>query len=329
MRSVEDFSKLVLNLHRAAAEMPMEHFQGWALELISQHIQFDAAWWGMSATADDSFALHSSYPYKLPENFGDLWERVRHEDAFARLVSRNPGITVYSDTEIFADAPHMRAFTEAFDIRQVLCTIDLDKTLDIVTFVVLYRMGAGVPFSEEERAFKQLMMPHLFACWNYNRIAQISQLRLSNWDPGFIVAIADRRGVIHHAGPNFAQLMREEWPHWRSPLLPPPLLTVCQRHSSNFAGDRLVINLSRVRDWVLLVVNRRRPADSLSRQERLIAEAFAQGESYKEIARRLTMSPATVRHHLRRIYEKLEISDKAQLAQLMRRDVAPLAGGMG
>lgn len=295
----------------------MEAFQARALDLLSEYLQFDSAWWGMSAAAEHGLGLHNSFPYKLPPEFGDLWEFVRHEDCFASMIIKTPGISMYCNTDIFKNLPSMSAFIDRFNIKQVLGTVIADQDLGMKTFLAIYRHGHTPPFNEDERVFKQLAVPHLFSCWGYNRIAQISQLRLSNLDPGFVVATADRKGVLHHASANVIALLREEWPQWKSPFLPPMLMSACQRGNSSFTGGKLSMTLSRAGDWVLLFVKRRRPGDDLSKKERMIAEAYARGESYKEIARNLTLSPATVRHHLRRIYEKLEISDKAQLAQLI------------
>jgi DNA-binding CsgD family transcriptional regulator len=317
-KGIEAFSKLVFDLHRAASETPMERFQEQALELLSEYVAFDSAWWGMSATAGRDFDVHSSYTYKLPANFGELWERIRHDPKMSRMVSKAPGFTLNCKlSEFFVDAPQIRAITEVLSIRQLLFTFDLNRNVNILTFLVLYRADEERAFSEEDRLFTQLAVPHLFACWSRNRIMQISQLRISRMNADFLVALADRKGVVHDAPPGFAELMREEWPDWRSATLPSALTRVCQRQMSSYGGDRLTVKASAVRDWVLLLVSKRAPADRLSNQERTIASAFAKGDSYKEIARSLTISPATVRHHLRRIYEKLEISDKAQLAQLM------------
>jgi len=52
----------------------------------------------------------------------------------------------------------------------------------------------------------------------------------------------------------------------------------------------------------------------LSKRELTVTEHYASGQSYKEIARELGVSPSTVRNHIASIYRKLEISNKAQLA---------------
>ena len=51
----------------------------------------------------------------------------------------------------------------------------------------------------------------------------------------------------------------------------------------------------------------------LTRRELTVAEKYAEGLSYKEIARDFGISPATIRNHIAAIYRKLEINNKAQL----------------
>ena len=51
----------------------------------------------------------------------------------------------------------------------------------------------------------------------------------------------------------------------------------------------------------------------LSERERMIAERYAGGESYKDIAEALYIAPATVRNHLAAIYRKLGVNGKPGL----------------
>jgi len=57
--------------------------------------------------------------------------------------------------------------------------------------------------------------------------------------------------------------------------------------------------------------------DALSPRELEIAQAYAEGASYREIAEQLFVAPTTIRTHLRNIYEKLGISNKASLFSLL------------
>lgn len=57
--------------------------------------------------------------------------------------------------------------------------------------------------------------------------------------------------------------------------------------------------------------------DQLTPREMDIARLFTQGFSYKEVAMKLSISPATVRNHIARIYSKTDVRNKVALSQLL------------
>ena len=50
----------------------------------------------------------------------------------------------------------------------------------------------------------------------------------------------------------------------------------------------------------------------ISRRELQVLEALADGQSNKEIARTLAISPNTVKTHIARLYEKLQVNGRVQ-----------------
>lgn len=64
--------------------------------------------------------------------------------------------------------------------------------------------------------------------------------------------------------------------------------------------------------------------DNLSQRELQIAQAYARGATYSDIAQTLHIAPSTVRTHLATIYRKLEVSSKLDLAARLEGD-APTA----
>lgn len=101
------------------------------------------------------------------------------------------------------------------------------------------------------------------------------------------------------------------------PELPAALAGALRNGSGSHVGSAIVARSDVVADLQLLEVRARSPVDRLSRRERTVAASFAEGHSHKEVAESLGLSPATVRHHLRRIYSKLAVSDKAALSRLL------------
>ena len=57
--------------------------------------------------------------------------------------------------------------------------------------------------------------------------------------------------------------------------------------------------------------------ETLSKRELEVATSYAEGASYKEIARDLGISPTTVRSHLRTVYGKLNVTSKIALSQVL------------
>ena len=101
--------------------------------------------------------------------------------------------------------------------------------------------------------------------------------------------VAESRGVLRSAATTLSSIGAAYWAD-------------LARSELRAAGERLSESLQTA-------------SDPLSAQERQIARLAAQGLSNREIGARLFLSPRTVGSHLYRIFPKLGVSSRAQLAQ--------------
>ena len=77
------------------------------------------------------------------------------------------------------------------------------------------------------------------------------------------------------------------------------------------------ISLSNNRgDLFKLTVRAKSQLDDLTLREKQVIEGICQGNTFKQIAKNLSLSPSTVSNHLYRIYLKLGIHSRNQLIAL-------------
>jgi DNA-binding CsgD family transcriptional regulator len=307
-------SALLLDLYRYSRELPLAEFQEQALTKLRVFLAFDSAWWGVSAP---NRLIHSSFPYQLPDHYETFYrESVRETDTLAQATLDYPGTAVHFTPDDMGHSPGLNRLTHRFGIHQALCASLAIPTLNLVTFLSLYRHDGAPQFTEEERNFLELVVPHMWATWS------------SNWTSNWIVrcqhggqssvshAIADQGGTLHRAEPHFLELMRTEWPQWIGPNLPDELQSLL-RTRGRYCGRVTTIHHTPVRGLTLLEIRMRSALESLTPRELAVATAFGEGQSHKTIALRFGISPATVRHYLRTIYAKTNVSNKAELANLL------------
>lgn len=330
--NTDSFGKTLLELYRLSRTVPMAQFQRQALDAISARFDFDSAWWGMAsrdarATGPDGLPLrpgqdleiHASLPYRLPASYPGLWYDIKEEDTIAQAVMAAPGTTVnFTRKQLYA-SPGLASLMARFGIQNCLCTVTLQPELNLMCFLSLYRLEGKPPFSENERRYMQLLMPHVTAALTGNWMLHLERTRAARGSSGAGAAlgVVDRRGMLHVADQGLAELLRREWPNWTGPLLP-EVLQDHLRTRTPHRGARLSVRFHGVGDLWMLDLRAVTEAGRLTPREAEIARRFSLGESHKEIARALEIAPTTARHHLREIYRKLEVSDKAELARKLQ-----------
>ncbi len=312
---MQKFSNYLLKLSRGALEKPADEFKDWALSETKNLIPFDSCVWGMGSWINDTPAIHTIHLHNLAEHFLESWMRFQHEDKVTRDVTLNSNSTFnvdvaheYENTSIY------NVHCKDFCIEHLVATGTIDPDTRLLNTMVFYRSNINQPFSEQERALKEILFQHLVEAARINWLTNLPNMFSAYQRSSFnALAACNDSGLLHVAMPSFVAICREEWASWKGPFLPPEVLTVMHKNQS-YIGQFIVISIFKINEIILLRARAKVSADALSRREYEIAQQIADGRDYKTIAINLNISPATVRTHTTNLYLKLGINDKAKLA---------------
>jgi DNA-binding CsgD family transcriptional regulator len=315
MIAVNELAGFLLELYAGANESPMAQFMPDALRALKRRLRFDAAWWGMRGLGNDGGKVYCSYVDEAPRELPDLWRTLWEGDAAAvRLLTHSGSETARLEASVFRGGEGLRWLARASGVHNVLCTESTSEQMAHGVFLCLFRRDERDVFTEDERQLKQLVMPHLQSALRMNRAAHLRRLA-PQADAGW--ALIDQRGSVHDADGAFVRAIEQAWPHWCGPLLPHEMLSRLGSPVTHWAGRGLAFDILWHGDLAMFSARPVSLLDRLSARERLVAEAFGAGLSYKEVARQLEMAPTTVRHHLRNVYVKLGVGNKAAITRIV------------
>jgi DNA-binding CsgD family transcriptional regulator len=215
----------------------------------------------------------------------------------------------------------MRDYAQRYGHLNNMSITTLSKSHPSGQWLSLYRPDKHDHFSQADGHMLELIMPHLIEALEVNRI--IGQVHLTHADSGMSSARAIVRsdGTLYHCGKKFSELVLEIWPEWEGGRLPDELMAaVYPNRESILADHSIAISTSTLGNMLFLNIRKISLLHRLSQRELEVAKLYGQGQSYKEIGLALDISPATVRSFLGRIYSKLSIGNKVDLASLLSKE---------
>lgn len=317
---LDSLATALLDLRRESRKAAGTDFQAWALERFQMVLEYDAAFWGTGAYVDDDPILHTSIRYRLPAENEQMWDRYRQIDECVPHIMAAQGRMVAINHDRLSRMAVYEHVWQPFGVAHLMSAYQFDASNGLYEIFSFYRSDTARPFTADECRLGDSLIAHLGDTY---RIHQLGQLCVTARDADpYQRALADRKGVLHSAEQPFAEVLAAEWPAWRGPLLPEPLVVRLEAEPAfRFAGKRVIIEVRPARDPALVSLFARpvNPVDLLTARELEVARLFTRGLSHKEVARDLAISPATVRVHLSSIYQKTEIDNKAALTGLLAR----------
>lgn len=298
----------LLALYQSAVSDDAERFEAHALARLGEILPFDSAWWVTSSVRDSHHQVHCSTSLNLPDDFVTCWQQT--DDPVLRSCLPRPWHSQRFATAQFTHSRPARELRRLSGIRHVLTTLTPPPAGDAVFCGLSLYRHRDRPFTAREQQRKQDLMPHLLNARRINRQRQLDDFRAAQGRPCG-VALIDSQGYAQAMEDACKDHLRLAWPHWQGGYLPPELWQALGANTP-VMDHRLGMHSIRQGDLHLLATWPRVEAE-LSPRELQVARLFAEGLTYKAVARRLDMAPATARHHLRVIYAKLGVNGKVGL----------------
>jgi len=316
---LERVLKLLLDLYHGARERPLDEFQDFALELVKPVFEFESARWGNASLDGRDFIPYALHLHNDPEESVADWAEVIKLDTFATETFSQPGRATVAHFPSRYTGPGtvgIREYAHKYGHENALALSLRAPASRVINWIGVYRADPDHQFTAREQRIGEALLPHLMQAFGINRSIWLDRVTEGREPRRPNFAIADRRGMLWFAEPEFTRLIGTEYPSWMEPALPKPLSEKLASAERSVVGG-LVIAAKPLGKLLLLKAAESSPIDRLTRRERDVALAYGRGLSVKEAAEQLGISANTVHHHLRIAYDKLGVDNKAALALLV------------
>jgi DNA-binding CsgD family transcriptional regulator len=249
-------------------------------------------------------------------------ERVEHgetpksKDVLLQSAFVNPGISAVIDIGATFTDPHVLAYCKKYETAHALALIATTPIPTQFCGMTLWRADKRRPYSLPDKALATRLLSHVLQARQVSKRlpSAASVVPCENAS-----VLCDPHGHLYFPSPAVVALFQLEWQQWEPPRLPEALLRELQiANHRGYCGRTVDIRAHRDGAMIKLSVVRKQPLAALTPAEQEVARRAARGLQYKEIARELAISPATVRNHLHAVYRKLDVRNKTALGQLLQ-----------
>jgi DNA-binding CsgD family transcriptional regulator len=312
MATLKAFNQCVLHVGRLARDRGASQFIADGLQAFSSLVPFTSAWWGEMSPSPVQSWMHGRI--NLPESFAVEWHKVAVSDRFSQETLSQPG-EVVRDSGFTDPCEEVNDFARRHDLYHLMCiTFELPES-GLVFFVCLYRGQQASAFNEREAGLFSAFCDHLLQLWRF-QVQDMIRVDTGNAASDFGVARLD--GSLLYVGASLCAAIQRELPGWSGSMLPPEVVEQLQKAPCVIRLGRCALTLSPNAEHVILSLETQSRGAVLAPRERTAAMLFAAGHSYKEIAKILVLSPATVRTYLRNCYLQLGVKSKVELGSALR-----------
>jgi DNA-binding CsgD family transcriptional regulator len=318
-QSMQAFSRTLMDLYHLAENAPLDDFPPEVLRLLQPWINFDGAVFGVGETYTDqhtNLQVVQAHVHNRSQSMLDDYAQVSAHDPITGAFLNGLSAPLAVDCKVIYEQKKLDAleqFARKHDLRNLMLYGDHPTADHPGRWMVLYR-GTDKAFSAEEADCLHAAWFHVSRAIDISHAKLLDQLDTSRAQRAS--ALVNMRGVVEAADPHFFTLLQREWPGHEGKTLPASL-KASMAAGFVYRGQQIEIAMKQQDAYFVCLARAATSIANLTPSELAVARRFAAGLSAKEIARELGVSPNTVRSQLTTLYAKLDVHDKAALAQLL------------
>ena len=323
--------EFISHLYRSAPSIAPDQYRVWALEQLSKVIAFDAAFWGSGNQTQIHF--HYVEQLGLDDQYAGMLEATMAinpiKDEVLNYLDKPIDMADVIPDEGFYNSDLYRTLFRPYGIERILASGHLDMKSGLYSLISLYRFDRQQVFSDAEKALQKKLIYHLVSAISHAFFLHLNASQNvveSKTLEAF--ALCDSEGCFHEAQPRFMALLYRYFPKQKIYTLPIDIPESFRCSVSDHPDTEanlsdvieshgLTFELTLIGNLIKVGLRPVGPLDKLSEREQQIVLLVCQGLTFKEIAKSLELAPSTISNHLYRVYEKLAISSRTELAKLI------------
>lgn len=303
-------NRIIRELYKASRTCSVQQFKLVCFELVGKILKYDSGAW-ITVADNKTNTRHTTHFYNQPLDVlsENLHCKVQNELIIKTLA--RPGEICDLAEDYLSDLYNHDKVAENYKIKHAIAVAVRDQTSTLYSVFTFFRIEKSRNFCESERFLLQSITTHIIESYKNNL-----SYNLYSFDSNCDKAVCDNMGVLHLYTDSFYELIKKEVPDWVGPWLPSNMIKFITQHDETvFKVKNIVIKSKKDHDLFHLSLYKERRVGELSASERWVTKYLLKGFTYKEVARKLSVSPSTVTNQVNNIYKKLNVRNKTELTK--------------
>jgi hypothetical protein len=282
------------------------------MTVLRKYVPFGGAWWGLIDGPPDVAvkpSFHAVGSIDLSDAFCDEYAKMCSEDHFAAAVIAHPGVVLRWSGINEPDTPSICDWIERHQIAHGAARSNHVAFSGQALVMVLYRFKGDPGFTDDEALTMEFMVTQLEMLWAKN-LQEMFRLTNAQALSGTLLAKVD--GGLIYCGAKMAKRLAAIGWDQKGQIAPRALVELALTGGRVRAGQEWVV-VTATAEGFHAQLGSITLTPSMPMRLLRVASMTCEGMPAKDIARELSLSPATVRTYLREVYRELGVHNKLEL----------------